>query len=126
MSGLLGAQLDADQLLLLQETFTPFDRMGVWPIWDYVDHQLDATGLIAADVLASLPVAGGRGGGRMRYGLTWHQDGHWLPNDRTHLALTVAGLGHLGSASAPLLVAFKDMVRFLVERQRTITPHPQR
>jgi hypothetical protein len=31
---------------------------------------------------------------------------------------------HLGSASAPLLVAFKDTVRFLVERQRSIIPSP--
>jgi hypothetical protein len=36
----------------------------------------------------------------------------------------VAGLWHLGSASAPLLVAFKDTVRFLVDRQRSITPSP--
>jgi hypothetical protein len=124
MSGLLQAQLDHDQLLLLQETFTSFDRMGIWPVWAYVDHQLDMKGLMAADVLASLPVAGGRGGGRMRYGLTWHQDGTFLPNDGTRLALTVAGLWHLGPAAAPLVVAFKDTVRFLVQSQRNSVPSP--
>ena len=48
----------------------------------------------------------------MRYGLTWSQDGHLLPNDSTQLALTVAGMWHLESASAPLLVPFKDTIRF--------------
>jgi hypothetical protein len=78
MTGVLRAQLDPDQLALLHETFTPFDRLGEWPVWAYVDHQLDAKGLVAADVLASLPVVGGHGGGVMRYGLTWHSDGRWL------------------------------------------------
>jgi hypothetical protein len=77
---------------------------------------------VAADVLASLPVAGGLGGGEMRYGLTWNRDNHWLPNPGTPVALTVAGLWHVGSAAAPLLVAFKDTVRFLVDRQRSVTP----
>jgi hypothetical protein len=31
---------------------------------------------------------------------------------------------HLESASAPLLVAFKDAVRFLIDRQRSIIPSP--
>ena len=124
MSGVLCRQLDPDQLMLLRETFTPFDRLGEWPVWAYVDHILDAKGLVAADVLASLPVAGGQGGGGMRYGLTWNRDSRGLPNAGTRLALTVAGMWHLGSASAPLLVAFKDAVRFLVDRQRSIIPSP--
>lgn len=122
MTSVLRAQLDPDQLLLLRETFMLFDRMGAWPVWAYLDHQLDAKGLVAADVLASLPVAGKPG--RMKYGLTWNNDNHWHPNDGTPLALTVAGMWHLESASAPLLAAFKDTVRFLVERQRSITPSP--
>ena len=124
MSSVLRGQLDPDQLMLLRETFTPFDRMGEWPVWAYVDHQLDSKGLVAEDVLASLPVAGDAGGGRMRYRLTWNQDGRWLPSDGTRLALTVAGMWHLESASAPLLTAFKDTVRFLVERRRHVTPSP--
>jgi hypothetical protein len=123
MSGVLRAQLDPDQLTLLREVFTPFDRQGEWPVWAYVDHVMDAQGLVAEDVLGSLPVAGDHGGGRMRYGLTWSRDGQ-LPNTGTRLALTVAGMWHLGSVSAPLLVAFKDAVRFLVDRQRGIIPSP--
>lgn len=124
MSGVLRAQLDPDQVALLREVFTPFDRQGEWPVWAYVDHVMDAQGLVAADVLASLPTAGVQGGGQMRYGLTWNRDSHWLPNAGTRLALTVAGMWHLGSASAPILVAFKDAVRFLVDRQRSIVPSP--
>ncbi len=95
-----------------------------WPVWAYVDYVLDAQGLVAEDMLASLPVAGGQGGGQLRYGLTWNRDSHWLPNPGTRMALTVAGMWHLGSAAEPLLVAFKDAVRFLVDRQRSITPSP--
>lgn len=121
MSGLLRAQLEGDQLALIQAVFEPFDETGEWPVWAYVDHVMDAKGLVAADVLASLPAVGGR----LRYGLTWHQDGGtWLPNAGTRLSLTVAGLWHLGTASASLLAAFKDTVRFLVERQRSIVPSP--
>lgn len=129
MSGVLRAQLDPDQLLLLREMFTPYDQMGEWPVWAYVDHRLDAEGIVAADVLASLPVVGEPGGGQMRYGLTWNPGNHWLPNDNMQLALTVAGMWHLEhqeSASARLLVAFKDTVRFLVRRQRSITPSPSK
>jgi hypothetical protein len=123
VSGMLRAQLVPDQLTLLREVFTPFDRQGEWPVWAYVDHVLDAQGLAAGDVLASLPVAGDQGGGSLRYGLTWSTDGR-VPNAGTPLSLTVAGMWHLGPASAPILVAFKDAVRFLVDRQRSITPSP--
>lgn len=123
MSGVLRAQLDPDQLLLLREVFTPFDRQGMWPVWAYLDHRLDAKGLVAQEVLASLPVVGG-GPGRLPYGLTWNKDSNWLPNDDTPLVLTVAGLWHLESAAAPLLMAFKDTVRYLVECQRSMIPSP--
>jgi hypothetical protein len=63
-SGVLRAGLDPDQLTLLREVFTPFDQQGEWPVWAYVDHVLDAQGLVADDVLASLPTVGGQGGGR--------------------------------------------------------------
>jgi hypothetical protein len=110
-------------MLLLRECSSVFDRHSTWPIWAYVDHVLDAQDLKAAEVLASLPAAGGTRGS-VRYGLTWNRDNHWLPNDATPLALTVAGLWHLGAETAPLLAAFMDTIRFLVERQRTIAPSP--
>jgi hypothetical protein len=51
----------------------------------------------------------------LRGGLTWNQDNHWLPNDGTPLA-------HMGADAAPLLAAFMDTIRFMVERQRSISP----
>ena len=123
MSDVLRADLDPDQLLLLRETFAPFDQTGRWPCWAYLDELLDAKGLVAADLLASLPVAGGAGGGQMRYGLTRNDNNHWLPNDKTPLELTAAGMWHLESA-APLLAAFNDAIRYFVERRRYVTPSP--
>lgn len=49
MTGVLRTDLSPEQLLLLEETFTPWDRMGRWPIWSYIDQRLDAKGLVAAD-----------------------------------------------------------------------------
>ena len=46
MSGVLRAQLTPDQMVFLQEVFTPYDRYGEWPVWAYVDHVLDAQGLV--------------------------------------------------------------------------------
>jgi hypothetical protein len=125
MNGILRTDLSPEQLLLLEEAFTPWDRHGRWPLWTYIDQRLDAKGLVAADVLASLPAAGPLWGGGSRYELTWYQrSGILTPNADSPVALTVAGLWHLGTASAPLLVAFKDTLRFLVEKQRSITPEP--
>ena len=54
----------------------------------------------------------------------WNPTGRLLRNPSTRLALTVAGMCHLGSPAAPLLVAFKDTLRLFVDRQRSITPSP--
>ena len=122
MSGVLRAAAHSDQLTLLREVFTPFDRLGEWPVWAYVDHVMDAEGLVAADVLASLPVAGDQGGGRMRYGLTWSRDSHQPPERRD--AAGADGRRHVapGVGVKRAQVVFKDAVRFLVDRQRSITP----
>lgn len=123
MTGLLRTDLSPEQLLLLEETFAPWDRMGRWPIWSYIDRRLDAKGLVAADVLASLPVVERTWGGS-RYVLMWYQhNGGQIPSQTTEVGLTVAGLSHVGAA-AQLLVAFKDSLMFLVKEQQAITPDP--
>jgi hypothetical protein len=124
VNGVLRRKLDPGQIMLLRECFSVFDRQGTWPVWAYLDHVLDAKRLVAVDVLASLPAAGGQG--TIRYGLTRNDDNHWLPNDDTPLALTVAGMWQLGTDTSPLLAAFMDTLRFMVDRQRNITPSPDR
>ena len=119
---MLREQLGEDQALLLREVFTPFDRQGVWPIWQYVDYRLDKQGLVASEVLASLPVAGGEGVMRMRYGLTWHQDSLMTPNEGTQIMLTAAGMWHVRPASDRLLTAFGETVRYLIGRLGAMEP----
>ena len=94
MNGILRTDLSPEQLLLLEEAFTPWDRAGRWPLWTYIDQRLDAKGLVAADVLASLPTIGSLWGAGSRYELTWYQhSGNRTPNADTPMALTVAGRG---------------------------------
>jgi hypothetical protein len=126
MGGLLREQLSDEQVLLLREVFTPFDRLGQWPVWQYIDSRLDLHGVVAAEVLGSLPVAGGAGVMRMRYGLTWHSDSVPVPNEGTPIALTAAGLWHVRPTSDVLLDAFGETVRFLIEHQRMVKPSPVR
>jgi hypothetical protein len=125
VSGVLRAGLSPEQLLLLRETFIPWTRTGRWPIWSYLDQRLDAEGLVAADVLASLPRVGQALGGRARYELTWYvSSGGSVPPEDAPIALTVAGLWHLGTDPAQVLAAFMDTLRFLVKKHRSIEPDP--
>ena len=82
MGGILLGEIGDDQRTLLQTIFGPFSREGDWPVWQFADISLRRRGLLADDVLASLPVAGGDGATRMRYGLTWHNDHPLIPNAR--------------------------------------------
>ena len=59
---MLCRELDPEPRLLLRECLSVFDQHGIWPVWAYVDHVLGAEGLVAVDVLASLPTAGGTRG----------------------------------------------------------------
>jgi hypothetical protein len=124
VGGVLLGQLSEEQLLLLREVFTPWDRQGEWPVWHYVDTKLYRRGLVGAEVLRSLPVAGGERPGRLQYRLTWNSDNHWLPNDGTRMALTAAGLWHVRPESELLLDAFAEAFRYLVSRLRTMEPSP--
>jgi hypothetical protein len=126
MSGILRGRLDPEQEQLIQEIFKPFRENGIWPVWAYIDAVMDAQGLMAEDVLASLPVVGGQGGGQMRYGLTRHTDPGWLPALKTPIGLTVAGLWHVrpGTLKDTLERLFIDILCGLVDLQRNIVPSP--
>ncbi len=44
-SAVLRAQLASDELMLLRETFTPYDLMGEWPVWAYIDQMREKPAL---------------------------------------------------------------------------------
>jgi hypothetical protein len=126
MPGALREPLSLEQQHLLQAIFEPFDRTGLWPIWQYVDLTLDGRfGLDARDVLASLPVARDPNPARWssKYELTWRMDSHMEPQPDNEIALTVAGLRYMPQAES-LLGAFLTAVQYLVERQRDLVPSP--
>lgn len=124
MGGILLRELGDEQRTLLRQVFEPFSREGDWPVWQFADISLRRRGLLAGDVLASLPVAGGDGATRMHYGLTWHNDHLLVPNAGTRIALTVAGLWHIRPDGVQLLMAFMETVRYLAKRLEAADPSP--
>jgi len=125
VTGLLLEPLSAEQMDLLRVLFGPFDTSGDWPVWQFADLMLDQRGTDAADVLASLPVAGQLGAISQSYGLVWRSDSHVQPQPDSVVTLTVAGLRQAPGAG-PLLRAFLTTIRFLVEQQRSLAPSPAR
>ncbi len=125
MTEILRESLTEDQICLLRAIHGPFSQSGEWPLWQYVDLTLDAKfGLDAAVLLESLPSAGQRNPLSMSYGLTWRSDSHMQPLPGTEIALTVAGLSHLGEA-APLLAMFLAVIELMIEKQRRLVPEPR-
>jgi hypothetical protein len=123
MIGSLREPLTAEQMDLLRVLFDPFDASGDWPVWQFADLMLDRRGIDAADVLASLPVAGSPGPMSQSYGLVWRSDSHMQPQPDSVVALTVSGLRHV-SGAGPLVGAFLTTIRFLAEQQRNLVPSP--
>ncbi len=125
VTGLLLAPLSPEQGALLQTMYKPFHLLREWPVWQYTDLTLDAAGIDAEAVLASLPAVGTQGGSSLHYGLTWRTDMHLSPRPEARITLTIAGLRHLEEAG-PLCGAFLTTIRYLVEQQRMLVPSPSR
>ncbi len=126
MTDLLRGPLSDEQIELLRVIYEPFSQDRGWPVWQYVDLTLDSRhGTDAADVLASLPVTGDAGPMSMGYGLTWRGDSYLAsPRPKDHVTLTVAGLWHLRPATEPLLLAFLETNRSMIQAQRQLVPSP--
>jgi hypothetical protein len=126
MTDLLREPLGEEQLQLLRVIYEPFGQAGLWPVWQYVDLTLDDKyGTDGGEVLASLPRLGGPGPMSMSYGLTWREDSQLsVPNPGHYVTLTVAGLWHLRPATEPLLLAFFEAIRCMIEAQRRLVPSP--
>ncbi|WP_404380516.1 hypothetical protein LL946_10835 [Knoellia locipacati] len=95
---------------------------GRWPVWQYVQHQMDQAGYDAAQALEDLPRW------THQYGPTWSDSGHGIepgPGDR--IAVTVGGLGHAsGHWAGGFCRAFLAAMHLAAVRQREVQPHPDR
>jgi hypothetical protein len=125
MRGLLRGPLSGDQMRLLGVIHEPFARNAEWPVWQYVDLTLEAEGLDAAAVLASLPQVGERSPTSLSYGLIWRNDSHLGPQPSSRIVVTIAGLRYLPEASSTV-DSFVLAIRYLIEEQRKLTPDPRR
>lgn len=91
----------------LQAIFSVFQKRGEWPTFQHVDRQLDRAGLVAADVLASLP-------------LNIAQYDRYHPATSS-VALTVAGVRVCEDADAELAL-FLCAVRWCTRKEQEFEP----
>jgi hypothetical protein len=114
--------LSQEQTALLRLLGKHFVANATWPMWQYADLSLDAVGLDAADILASLPSVGDRA---HSYGLIWRTDASLQPRPDARVAVTVAGLRHV-TEFQPLMGSFTATIRYLIDRHRHLKPSPDR
>jgi hypothetical protein len=116
--------LSAEQIRLLEAIYEPFVSSGVWPVFEWVEHELSESGLEeVCAALTAMPVIARFGG--TRYGVTWCQGssfGWCMPDDR--VGLTVAGMAQLPQA-APDVDLFLATLRHLADCHRTAPRSPQ-
>lgn len=116
------ASLNNDQRTLIACIGDPFLRYERWPLFEYVEAELDKDGLDVRQVLASLPEIGSSGQ-RLSYGLIWHDDS--IPNDTTQMKLTLAGYWHLNDPTAfNVCNRFIQVLNYLIERRLLATYSP--
>jgi hypothetical protein len=123
MANLL-APLNDDQSLLIRRIGEPFLQHGKWPLWAYIEAELDREDLEAREVLTNLPqIADGRSG--IQYGLVWYDRNALAQN--TPLSLTTAGIYHLGTSNPEAISIgenFVQVLRFLMEYRLSAQPSP--
>lgn len=116
--------LSYEQARLLETVYEPFASSGTWPVFEWVEAQLDEAGLDeVCALLTAMPVIARFDGGR--YGLTWSQGspfGWCMPDDR--VGLTIAGMEQLPDAAADVEL-FLATLRYLVDRHRMAPRSPQ-
>jgi hypothetical protein len=95
---------------------------GRWPVWHYVQSELDRKGMDANEVIKSLPRVGGQGLIGRSYGLAWFD--RMLAND-SRPALTVAASLHIQELRPEIGDPFIRVLRFMVDRQLNapVSPH---
>ena len=115
------ATVTEEQRSLLELIWTVYDRSGRWPIFDFLQLQLERDDLDASEIIQKLPYVGLQ---TMTYGLVFSTTMGNLPQPDAEVSLTVAGLSHIDEATDNV-EAFVQVVRAMASRQRaqSIDPH---
>jgi hypothetical protein len=87
-----------------------------WPIWQYVESEMDKRNLDARTVLSSLPILGDRRRLGRRYGLV-SVDLMAGPRDDMPTALTMAGVHRTLPGPRPYEQSFVKLVQVLADRR---------
>ncbi|HEV7566487.1 MAG TPA: hypothetical protein VGO31_11055 [Microbacteriaceae bacterium] len=105
--------MNDDQQLLIDTVASTFVTGSSWPIFDYVEGELDVHGIDAWTVLASLPTHAVSGYGAAR----WNRASAARPAPTDQIALTLLGLHHSTAPhlAAPMQDLYFGMLRFLSE-----------
>jgi hypothetical protein len=109
------APLNDDQMVLLRCISGPLAEQGQYPIWQYVEAELDRQDLDAREVLRSLPLARVLAPGALYYGPI---AGDLTLTDDSRLRLTVAGFYQLAEFRERVGQFFIRLLNFLIERRK--------
>lgn len=118
----LRAALNDDQKYLMTVMAYTYLGDGRWPVWHYVQSELDRRGIDANEVIKSLPRIGSQGLIGRSYGLAWFD--RMLPDD-SRPALTVAASLHLQELRPSMGDPFIRVLQFMIEQQLNtpVSPH---
>lgn len=115
------APLTNDQMALLRCISGPLAEHGQYPVWQYVEAELDRQDLDAWELLLSLPVAGVRTPGAQYYGLVASD---LNPSDDSRPQLTIAGFYQLPEFREKIGGFFVRLLSFLIERRKFAPASP--
>jgi len=119
--GVFPEKLEAAQQLLLDTVWQGYQQAEEWPKYFYVEAVLDQHDLDAEQVIASLPVIGGRLSGSSSYGLVRPTFvGPTRPQAGAPVPLTLAGLSYVAGASAVVQRYFALLDVMALARRRAV------
>jgi hypothetical protein len=120
----LTAQLDDAQLALLDIMSESYLKTGQWPLWYFVEAEMDDKGHDARTTLKSLPLVGSPNIGGRSYGLAWYD--RTQLNDDSRPALTAAAGLHVPRLQHLFGDNFIIVLKYLIKQQRAVRPSPDR
>ncbi|MEU5348294.1 hypothetical protein AB0H18_47225 [Streptomyces sp. NPDC020766] len=101
--------------MLLTAMAMPYAREGKWPLWGYVQDQLDRHEVNATEVLHSLPVVGSQGAIGPSYGVAWYRRPYMADDARP--ALTVAAAVHLPELDLLIAQPFLRVLHIMIKKR---------